>query len=512
VPTLDEVRTALLAYEGGYLGGFEGTVDADPELTDPDAARTLISGSLFDGEKMSNAYGGMYFWIPRYSDGRRAEARGYRVRYTTVFEPPETGNFVLRFYGFGETMEQPVGAPAESVQAAISDISADLADVEVLQSDDGNAYLIHLPSRIGMGSSTGRLRSQGGLGLILMNRDFSQPLMRGERWCGSPMIPFDNEDGMTGLHGCINNALDEIIIDDLYPIAATSPSAGRSRAIQIWGLTPWLRPEMITGYFAPTDWRATITFMPPSSGVYTVALKTSLTYDPSAPLAYNATGAQLEAALRASVGLPAASSPQSIRVSPQSAASSYTITWHTQHHEATIVPSAGIITGYESIQLREPYPLTMTPWYHADGNQPLLTDPGYEEGASWFVKVRRRAKTKVAPQTYPRKANGQLDTAAAPILGSQWVETDTGLVNDLDQTFVPTELILPSAFRYTLAQIAANSMGGDQARFERDGHNAAVSAAAGLIYGPMERRGNKVGRGLGWPALGNKAAPYFLPD
>lgn len=507
---LNEIRDGLLAYEGGYLGGFKGLVDADPELTDTEAARSLISAKLYDGEKMSNAYGGMYFWVPRYSDGRRAEARGYRVRYITIFEPPPSGQFVLRFYGFGETIEQPVGAPAESIQSAIHEVSEDLVDVEVSQDDEGD-YLIHLPSKIGMGSSSGRLRSAGGLGIVQMNRDFSQPLPKETLWYGSPLIPFDNEDGMTGLHGCINEALETIVIDDMYPIASVGAAASRDRAIQISGLTPWLTADKITGYFAPTDWRAVITYMPPSSGVYTVAPKTVYTYDPSPPLAYNATGAQLEAALRA-MNLPAVTSTQNITVSPQGAASTYVITWISQHHEATIVPSAGLIVDYSSAWLRPPYGLTLVPWFQANSHQPVITDPGFPEGASWFIGNRRSARSKICPQTYPRKANGQLDVAADPIPGTQWVESDTGLEHDLDQTFVQVERVVPTAFRYVLAQIAANSLGGDQQRFDRDGHNAAVNAAAGLLYGPMTPRGNKVGRGYGWPPMGQKAAPFFLPD
>jgi hypothetical protein len=153
------------------------------------------------------------------------------------------------------------------------------------------------------------------------------------------------------------------------------------------------------------------------------------------------------------------------------------------------------------------------PYFRQDSNEATLSDPGYEEGASWFVGVRRRAITRVCPQTYPLRADGTLNMDADPIPGTEWIDSGTGLVNDLDQTFVTVGKVVPAAFRYCLAAIASSAQGGDQARWEAKGREAAMAAAAGMVYGRIQPRGNQAGRGgAGWVPLGNKAAGFFAPD
>lgn len=512
--TLGEIRMAVLQYEGGHLGGYYGTVDADPDILDPDGARSLISSKLYDGEKLSNAYGGHYFWIPKYSDNRRAETRGYRVRFSTVFEPPRTGTYTLSFYGYGSTIEIPSGTFSDSLEQAIREVHPDLGSAEVFDNADGTLE-IQLLQRIGMGSSSGRLRSNGGLGVIVMNRDFSQPLRKGTQWWASPSIPFETADGITGINVCINDALYDIMEDDLIPIESIGiPGQTRDRVVHLFSLYPWLQPEMIVGYYAPTEWESVITFYPPKAGTYQVSLQTSVPYGPNVtPLPYNASGAALESALRSISAVPQNAANGQVVVSPQGVASVYTITWRTQHHRATIVPTKGVVARVDSRRLRDPYVSSLLPFFRKDSNEPTLGDPGYEEGVSWFVGVRRRAITRICPQTYPLKADGTLDTDADPILGTEWIDSTNGLVNDLDQTFVPISRVVAPAFRYCLASIAASAQGGDQARWESKGHEAAVVAAAGLVYGPIQPRGNRAGRGgPGWPPLGNKAAGFFAPE
>jgi hypothetical protein len=256
---LSEIREAVLGYDGGYLGGYRGTVDADPDLLDPDAARSIISARFYDGEKLSNAYGGTYFWIPKYSDNRRAETRGYRILFSTIFEPPQAGTFVLSFYGYGATIEMPSGTPEESVEQSIHEVHPDLGDTEVIQNPDGTLD-IRLPKRIGMGSSSGRLRSNGGLGVVVMNRDFSQPLTKGTEWWASPSIPFDNADGITGINTCINDALYDLREEDLVPIESIgTPGQTRDNLVYVYSLFPWLEPDAIVGYYGPTDWESVTT-------------------------------------------------------------------------------------------------------------------------------------------------------------------------------------------------------------------------------------------------------------
>jgi hypothetical protein len=498
--SLASYRDWVLKDEGGQLGVTEGFVDLNPDTMDRDAARSIISAKLFDTEYLSGAYGGSYFWIPRWSDSRRAEERGYRVRYVAIFEPPEEGSYRVQAFGYGETRSIPRSASAASLQTELRQIHEDLADIDVVTHAGG--FLIHLPQRLGLGSTAGRFIAQGGVATVLLNRDLTQALRQGDKWIMSPRIPFETMDNIQGLHDCINMALADIVIPDMLPVVSSLPRSRRSSIVAMSDIASWLNHKQITGFYAPTDWISVSRFVPPASGNYTFTAQTALEWGPTvASLSYSSSGAQIEAALSAIVG------SNKIAVEPQGVASSYQIGWRTMHHEARLYPSAGAITEYKSERLRDPFPITINPYHRTDFEASSLSDPGYPEDQTWFVEVRRRAHQRICPQTWPRKADGSLNRSAPPILGNEWVESSAGLVNDLDQALPTAQEVRPGALRYAFLALAASSPQGEEARWLELARRAGVQTAAQVIYGRMESQGSRQGTLAGLP----KSLPFYMP-
>ena len=498
--TLDEYRWWTMQDEGGALGIKDATVDMDPEVLDRDAARSIISAKLFDSEYLSGAYGGTYVWVPRWSDSRRIEDRGYRVRFASIFEPPTSGSFRLQVFGYGETEAMPWQTSSSTIEDALNAIDPDLADLEVEAHPSG--HIIHLPFRAGLGSTAGRFVGQGGVGICLVNRDFSRPLAQGDRVLLSPRIPFGDEDNIQGVHTCINMALADITIPDLLPVVSDLPRSSRGSVLPLSSVAPWLEEDAIIGFYSPTDWLSISTFVPPTTGTYTFLVETATVRGPSAPLAYNATGAQIEAALNAIW------SPFRFAVEPSAAAPSYRIGLRTMHHQARVTPSAGNITAYKSERLRDPFPISLTPHYQGDYEANTLSDPGYAEDQTWFVAARRRAHQRICPQTYPRNAKGALDTTKAPIKGTEWIESVTGLVNDLDQALPEPQKVVPAALRYCFLSLAAASPLGEEEQWLEMARKSAGQSAAKLIYGVQERRPGRR-TAVAWPQ-GEKSLPFFL--
>jgi len=501
MPTLADYRDAVLQEEGGVLGVFRGTVTLDPDLADRDAARSLISSALFHDDKLSGAYGSQYVWIPKWSDQRRTIQRGYRIRYASTFAPPPEGSYRLQFYGYGQTRELPHNTSARTVQEEIAKIDADLIDVEVEADPLGLTF--HLPTRIGVGATAGRMLAGGGVGICLVNRDFSNPLTKGTRFLLSPRIPFETEDELLGLHECINLALADITHHDLVPVVSPFAAAQRSAVIRLSDIAPWLEGSMVTGFYAPTDWQSVTVFQPPTSGTYLLRPETSAAWSPiPTPLVWDATGAEIEIALKAVVGAG------NLRVVPQGPALRYEIIWHTQHHEATVVASAGQIVGYSSERMKDPYPTTIPPAFTTDFESDTFSDPGYAADQSWFIGCYRPDSTRICPQTYPRRSDGTLDTTCEPIPGRQWVESVSGLVHDLDQARTPVEQVAPAALRYACLAVANVAPAGEASRWEALADKAAMQAAARVVYGRQVYR--RMSNRPSWPPLDGSRG-FWLP-
>ena len=502
MPTLDEYRRRTLEEEGGVLGVLQTTVTLDPDLTDRDAARSVISARLYDDEKLSGAYGSQYVWVPRWSDQRRTLQRGYRVRYASIYSPPDSGSYRLQFYGYGQTREMPHATAPRAVEQEIRRLDPDLSGVDV--EEDPLGLLLHLDFRVGVGATAGRMVAQGGVGIALVNRDFSQALTRGTRILLSPRMPFETEDELLGLHQCINLALSDIREPDLLPVVSPYPSTQRPSVVRLRDLAPWLEADMVTGFFAPTDHVSVTCFRPPSSGTYLLQPVTAIEWSPTpTPLAYNATGAEIEAQL-ASVGAIGR-----IRVEPQGLSPQFDLIWQTMHHQATFLASSGAIVGYSSERLHDPYPTSIAPSYMGDFEADTFSDPGYPADQSWFVGCRRPSSTRICPQTYPYKADGSPDQSKEPIPGTYWVESVSGLVHDLDQARPPVEVVAPAALRYACMALANVSPAGEAARWEALAQKQAMHAAARVVYGKQLRHGYST-LGPSWPPLDGSRG-FWLP-
>lgn len=499
-PSLYDYRTATLQEEGGVLGVMAAAITLDPDPADRDAARSVISARLYDDEKLSGAHGGQYVWAPKWSDQRRTIQRGYRVRYATIYAPPPDGVYALTFYGYGSTHDLPSSSSPATVQAEIRRIHEDLLDIEV--EADPLGLLFHLPSRIGVGATAGRMVAAGGVGINLVNRDFSQPLAKGDLVLLSPRIPFETEDELLGLHDCINLALSDIREPDLLPIVSGLAASARPSVVRLSDIAPWLEADMVTGFYAPTNWTSVTRFRPPASGTYLLQPVTAVDWSPiPTPLPYNATGAEIEAALQAVVG------QAGLRVSPLGAAVEFDITWKTLHHQATVVASCGHIVGYTSDRWRDPYSASIAPSFTGDFEAATFSDPGYAADHSWFVGCRRPASTRICPQTYPRRSDGSLDLMADPIPGTMWLESVRGLQHDFDQARPPVEVVAPAALRYACLALANVAPAGEAARWEALASRSAMVAASRVVYGKQSRR--RLSTVRSWPPLGEKSLPFF---
>jgi hypothetical protein len=501
LPTLFDYRQGALEEEGGVLGVTRGTVTLDPDIADRDAARSLIAARLFDDEKLSAAYGSQYVWIPRTSDQRRTLMRGYRLRYVSVFAPPDDGSYRLQFFGYGQTRELPYSSSARTVEQEIRKLSPDLASVEV-ETDPLGLAIYLATMRIGIGATRGRMIAQGGVGVSLVNRDFSTPLKKGTPFLMSPRIPFETEDELLGLHNCINLALSDITEPDLVPVTASLPSSQRSGVVRLVDVAPWATPDMVLGFYAPTDWLSITTFRPPTSGTYLLRPQTSIPWLTIAtPLAYNASGLEIETALAALVG------PR-VRVVPEGVATEYQIGWRTQHYEATVTASSGSIVAYQSNRLRQPYPCTVAPGYQRDFEAGTFSEPGYPEDQTWFIELLRPASTRICPQVWPRRRDGSYDYSQDPLPGEYWVDSVTGLVHDLDQAMPPVSQVAPAALRYACLAIANVVPAGESQRWEALAQRSAMHAAARVVYGKQRPRALRSSGGVA-PERMEKSWPYF---
>lgn len=506
MPTLYAYRDGVLQEEGGVLGVMRATVSLNPDLADRDAARSVISAKLYDDEKLSGAYGAQYIWVPRTSDQRRTLQRGYRVRFASVFVPPSEGSYRLQFYGYGQTREMPYSTSPKAVETEIRRVHEALASTEVEADPLGLVIFFMGSNRVGMGATAGRLIAQGGVGICLVNRDFSQPLKTGTAFLMSPRIPFETEDELLGLHNCINLALADITAPDLVPVASALPSSQRSSVIRLSDIAPWATPEMVLGFYGPTDWLSVTRFRPPTSGTYLLRPVTAAPWSSTIDtLPYNASGATIEAALRTVVG----SRAPNIRVVPQGVATEYDIAWKTLYHEATITASAGAIVGYQSNRLRQPYPISVVPGYQRDFEAGTFSDPGYGEDQSWFIEFDRPTSTKICPQVWPRRRDGSYDYSQDPLPGEYWVDSTVGLVHDFDQAMPPVSQVAPAALRYACLAIANVAPAGEAQRWEALAQRSAMHAAARVIYGTQQAKALR--KNTGYPPL-EKSWAYFQPS
>lgn len=484
---------------------MRGIVSLNPDLFDRDAARSVVSSKLYDDEKLSGAYGAQYIWIPRNSDQRRTLQRGYRVRFVSLYAPPTEGSYRLQFYGYGQTRELPYSSSARAVETEIRKIHEDLVGIDVEADPMGLAIILH-NARIGVGVTAGRLLAQGGVGVCLVNRDFSQPLKSGTTFLMSPRIPFETEDELLGLHNCINLALADITTADLVPVASAVPSAQRSSVLRLREIAPWATPEMVLGFYAPTDWVSVTRFRPPTSGTYflcpVMAARWGTTID---PLSYSASGADIQNALRMVVG----GRYPNLRVLPSGVATEYDITWQTLYHEATFETTAGAIVKYQSNRLRQPYPMSIVPGYQRDFEAGTFTDPGYAEDQSWFIEFDRPTSTKICPQVWPRKRDGSYDYSQDPLPGDYWVDSTVGLVHDFDQAEPPVSEVAPAALRYACLAIANVAPSGEAQRWEALAQRSAMHAASKVVYGPQRSRALR--KNTGYPPL-EKSWAFFQPS
>jgi hypothetical protein len=483
--TLRDYREEVGKRAGGF---YRGTVSINPDLTDALAQRSILCGDLFDLDKGSKGFSGSFAWVGKYKDQRRVRENGYRSLAYTVYTPPTSGTYTLTFYGFGVTAPIAFNANTTAIQTAISTVNPNLTAVTV--SAVGSNIILSLPDTIDMEISNGTMISQGGIGALEVNRSFTRALVLGDEFEIHGKIPVTDQDSLQGLNTFINMALHRVWFIDRFPITP----GHNSRGVQtFFGLSEydWLTSsKQIQAVFSPTDWTLVSIFTPPLSSTYTLSLTMGTGVYTTAPLAFDATGAQIQTALNAAL----VGSNTNVTVAPTTANATYTLTISsTRYATPTFSASAGTITNTRTMNA-SPYRSSMTWNFQADGESPYLDNYyGAQEGESFFVEAYRPGYSWIAPQ------------ASYGVKGTEWSASRVGLVDDYDQAVPPLEDVGVVAYALMAKHLSLTGPQSETEYWRREAKDAA--AEAGLIKfldGVLDDkpRGGGFGAGGGWGSKG----------
>jgi hypothetical protein len=476
MPTLKEYRAEVARRLGGY---YVNTVTLDPDYSDSLAGRSILSAGLLDLDKGSKGFANHFVWVGKYKDQRRVRENGYRTLAYTIYTPPASGTYTLTFYGFGQTAPIAYNADISTIQSTISATSPNLSSVAV--SASGGNILLSLPDIIDMELSSGTMVTQGGIGAVECNRSFTKALRLGDEFEFHAKIPVTDSDDLQGINTFINMALSKVWFIDRFPITPTR----NARGVQtFYGLsdTAWLtNRQQIIALYSPTDWSVVGTFTPPGSGTYAVSLTMSNGIYATGSLAFNTTGAALQAAMNTAI----AGAGVSVLVSPQTLSSTYTITLSsTRYASATFNASAGTITTVRTMLL-SPTRVANTWNFQPNGTTPYLDNYfGANEGESFFIESYRPGNTWIAPQV------------SYGVTSDNWAPSTVGLIDDYDRAVPPVEDVAAVAYALLTAHLALTGPQSETDYWKREAKDAARIAAAVKFYDlPFE---DKPSRGGGW--------------
>lgn len=376
-----------LKHVGDRLNGMEiDTVSVDPDPSDVAAQRKVISTRLFDLDKQASVHQFKHIWVPRYENQRTIRKNGYGRLPQAYFTAPASGTYTLTVWGFGTTASLAYNATAQQIQAAIQAANAQLASFTV--SGTYPNYVIDFVSdEYALEASAGTLQS--GLGYAEVSRPFTRALRRGDTYLMTALLPFENQDNFTGIIPAINQALARMTFIDRLPFTLTSTD---DQTFALDGY-PFLETrDQVTALYEPTSWELTTTFTPPASGTYTLTLTTHVTSGPTAALSFDATAAQIQAALRALAGC------ELLQVTGTSAP--YTVVLpSTWYYHPTLTASAGTVGPQTRRRL---YPLRRAASSFRvvlEGERRYLEiDDVFPTGHTVFLGVEIPGNSKVCPQ------------------------------------------------------------------------------------------------------------------
>lgn len=207
----------------------------------------------------------------------------------------------------------------------------------------------------------------------------------------------------------------------------------------------------------------------------------------TASLNFNATGAQIQAALVAVVP-----STWAITVDPQSTNATFTLTMTPSFYASpSFTVSSGTVTN--TLTMITSPTRAGTQWkFQWDGEAPYLDNYFSQEGYSFYIEAYRPAYSWTATQS------------AYGITDNVWTSSSTGLVNDYDQVAVDVDELAAIAYYIACKQLSLTGPTSDTAYWQAETQRAATVAAAIKTFDlPFEDkpRGGMTDFSSGW---GNK--------
>lgn len=417
MPTLGD----YLENMGYRMGGYESvTVSVDPDSSDLTAQRLVISSDWFDLDKKASVDQFKHVYVPRYANARTIRKNGYGRYSKHRFTAPSSSTYILTVWGYGSTSSLAYNASSSTIETAIKAISADLAGITVTGTYP--EFVIDLVDEdITIETDSGTI--YGGLGYNEVTRPFTRALRRGDQTVVSALLPFVPQDGWTGMIEAVNMALARMPYTDRLPITITDDETANS--IDITTLYPSIKTQsQIKALYNPTQWRMTASYTPPGSSTYTLTVTTYTALGTTAAIAYNASAATVQSALRAISGLElvevTGTSPLTI-VLPS--------TWY---YNPVLTASAGTV-GTTTVERLYPLRRSVSPFRLVlEGHRRILEiDDTWPVGHTLFIQAERQGDSSIAYQTDYQTAQSTTWTEGEGLRLVGWSDQAPLDVNDV---------------------------------------------------------------------------------
>jgi hypothetical protein len=452
---LRDARAALANKLGGF---YRGTVSLDPDATDSLGQRSILCSELYDADRGSKGYSNQFVWVGKYKNQNRVRENGYRALPFAVYSPPTSGTYTITFYGFGTSAPIAFGANAATVLIAIQAIDPGLASVDVTGTDP---LIIHLPDIIDVEISAGTLLAQGGIGAIETNKAFTHALRYQDEFEIHAKMPVRDADGIQGLNTIINMALRRMWFIDRFPITPGHNAQGTQTFFGLSGYDWLTSAKQVNAIYNPAQWTIVGTLTPPGSSTYTITLTMFNTSYTTAPIAFNANAATVQAALlTATNNLPitvTGTSPMTITFTP------------TFYAEPLFSVSAGTIANVRTM-ITSPTRAGVQWKFQYDGESPYLDNYFGQEGYSFYIEAYRPAHSWIAPQL------------SYGTSGSIYQASNVGFVDDYDLAVVDQEDLTAISYYLACKQLSMSGPATETKYWSDEAERAGVVAAGIKIF------------------------------
>ena len=446
------------------LGSYQTvTVAIDPDVTDSAAQRKVITSDAYSIDKTSPHLGQASLWVSRYGDGNKVRTNSYVALAKAVLDPPTSGNYTIRLYGYGTTGTLTSASTASDVQTAIRAVSASLTSVTVTGTDP--MTIAALPSssvtlEFVRGTATTGSITQG-LASFEAVRPFSSGLRFGDTVEILAKYPAHDEAGLVGMNNLINQALDRLWFVDLLHFH--SEDADSDQVTFSLSAYPWLKTRrQVLRAYAPCRWSHTFSYTVPGSShtlTLDVGFASNLT---TSSLAGSATAAVIETAIESS--LSSNSVLGTVTVTSNGTTRTVLIEDSPFADLALTVSSGATVTTTrertEDLRFTDGWRLK----YH--GEELFVEwDGAFNRGETWYLEVYRPGRTWIAPQTDYQT------------VGTTWASSTVGFEDDLDQCAIDTNEVAAVAHYLACRQLELYGPSQEKQHWKEERLRAAYIAA-----------------------------------